>query len=55
MVERGKPLAEARPITNSTSRPIRISAWAANSRDVLYTQDKGGDENFLLYAVESRS
>ncbi len=51
VVERGRPLAEARPLTNERVRPILDYFWAANSREVLYTQDKGGDENFLLYAV----
>jgi len=51
VVERGKPLAEARPLTNEKLRPIRIYYWAANSEDIVYSQDKGGDENYLLYAV----
>ncbi len=55
VVERGKPLADARPLTNEKLRPIRIYYWAANSEDVLYSQDKGGDENFLLYAVNVAS
>ncbi len=53
VVERGRPLAEARPLTNEKTRPIRIYAWAANAQDIVYTQDKGGDENFLLYAVNA--
>jgi len=55
VVERGKPLSEARAITNEKMRPIRTHSWAANSEDILYTQDKGGDENFLLYAVNART
>ena len=55
VVERGKPLADARPLTNEKVRPIRIYYWAANSEAVLYSQDKGGDENFLLYAVDVAS
>ncbi len=51
VVERGKPMAEARPLTNEKVRPIRSHAWAANSREILFANDKGGDENFLLYAV----
>lgn len=53
VVERGRPLTEARPLTNEKTRPIRNYAWAANSSDIVYTQDKGGDENFLLYAVNA--
>src|SRR5207344_2702167 len=53
VVERGRPLSEARPLTSEKSRPIRGHSWAANAQDILYTQDKGGDENFLLYAVNA--
>ena len=55
VVERGKPMSEARPLTNEKVRPIRNHQWAANSEEILYTQDKGGDENFLLYAVNPRT
>jgi dipeptidyl aminopeptidase/acylaminoacyl peptidase len=55
VVERGRPIAEARPLTNERVRPIRNHQWSANSGEILYTQDKGGDENFLLYAVNART
>ncbi|HET7402682.1 MAG TPA: S9 family peptidase [Usitatibacter sp.] len=55
VVERGKPLTDARAVTNEKVRPIRNHTWAANGEDILYTQDKGGDENFLLYAVNART
>ena len=51
VVERGKLLTDARPLTNEKVRPIRTYYWAANGEDIIYSQDKGGDENFLLYAV----
>ncbi|MEM6584412.1 MAG: prolyl oligopeptidase family serine peptidase, partial [Pseudomonadota bacterium] len=41
----------ARPITKATERPIRQQMWSPDSTAVLYIQDKGGDENFLLYSV----
>jgi dipeptidyl aminopeptidase/acylaminoacyl peptidase len=44
-------LGEARPITRSTDRPIRIFFWAENNEQIVYAQDRGGDENFRLYAV----
>ncbi|MFN8946915.1 MAG: S9 family peptidase [Alphaproteobacteria bacterium] len=53
VVERGKALSTARPLTNERVRPLRTYFWAANSQDILYAQDKGGDENFLLYAVNA--
>ena len=42
----------AKPITAAKDRPIPSHFWAPDSRSVLYIQDKGGDENFLLYGVD---
>ncbi len=42
-------LGAAKPLTASKDRPIRQSFWAPDSSMVMYVQDKGGDENFLLY------
>ncbi|MGN3973869.1 S9 family peptidase [Tsuneonella sp. SYSU-LHT278] len=47
----GNPDA-ARPMTAATERPIRQYFWAPDSRSLLYIQDKGGDENFLLYGID---
>ncbi|NYE63352.1 dipeptidyl aminopeptidase/acylaminoacyl peptidase [Duganella sp. 1224] len=44
-------LADARPLTDEKTRPIRSSFWSPDSQSVLFIQDKGGDENFLLYGV----
>ena len=38
---------EARPVTDSNDRPIRSYGWAWNNEQILYSQDKGGDENTL--------
>ena len=48
-------LAQARPLTQETVRPIRSSFWAPDSKTLLFIQDKGGDENFLLYGVNVAS
>jgi len=45
----------AKPVTNEKVRPIRQYFWSPDSRTVLYIQDKGGDENFLLYGVDVAS
>jgi len=37
-------------ITDATERDITGYFWASNTR-IAYVQDKGGDENFRLYAV----
>lgn len=42
----------ARAITSATARPIRQHFWAPDASAVMYIQDKGGDENFLLYRVD---
>lgn len=45
----------ARAMTSATDRPIRQHFWSPDSRAVMYIQDKGGDENFLLYRVDVTS
>jgi dipeptidyl aminopeptidase/acylaminoacyl peptidase len=42
---------KARPLTADTTRPIRGYFWSHDSKYVLFVQDKGGDENFNIYAV----
>ncbi|HVF37719.1 MAG TPA: S9 family peptidase [Sphingomicrobium sp.] len=45
----------AKPLTNEKVRPVRQYFWSPDSKKILYIQDKGGDENFLLYAVDPAS
>jgi dipeptidyl aminopeptidase/acylaminoacyl peptidase len=45
----------AKAITASTDRPIRQYFWAPDAKSVGYIQDKGGDENFLLYKIDLAS
>jgi dipeptidyl aminopeptidase/acylaminoacyl peptidase len=47
--------AAAKPLTNEKMRPIRAYFWAPDSKSILYVNDKGGDENFLLYGVDVAS
>ena len=42
----------AKPITSDTGRGITQYFWAYDNQHVLYLQDKGGNENFNLYAVD---
>ena len=44
-------LSKARALTDEKVRPIRGSFWSPDSKTLLFIQDKGGDENFLLYGV----
>lgn len=45
------PFEEARPITSDTNRPIPAYFWSYDSKYILYVQDKGGNEDFHVYAV----
>jgi dipeptidyl aminopeptidase/acylaminoacyl peptidase len=42
---------QAVAVTDDRVRPIRNYFWSPDSRQILYIQDKGGDEDFLLYGV----
>ena len=48
-------LDAAKAMTKATDRPIRQHFWSPDSQSVLYIQDKGGDENFLLYSINVES
>ncbi|MDB5433187.1 MAG: peptidase prolyl oligopeptidase active site domain protein [Caulobacter sp.] len=47
--------SKARPLTAEKTRPIRSYFWAPDSKSILFINDKGGDENFLLYGVDVTS
>ena len=44
--------ANAKPITDERVRPIRQHSWSRDSSLVLFINDRGGDENYLLYGVD---
>ena len=44
-------LAKAKPLTSEKVRPIRRHFWAQDSKLILFINDHGGDENYLLYGV----
>ncbi len=47
----GDDFEQARPMTADT-RPVSEYFWSRDGRYLLYAQDKGGNENFHLYAVD---
>jgi dipeptidyl aminopeptidase/acylaminoacyl peptidase len=47
-----EPFSAAKPITNDTKRPISQYFWSRDGKYVLFAQDKAGDENFQVYAVD---
>jgi dipeptidyl aminopeptidase/acylaminoacyl peptidase len=48
-------LEAAKPVTEEKGRPPRNVMWSESGKHILYTNDKGGDENFQLYGVELAS
>lgn len=48
-------LAKAKPVTQDKKRGIRTYRWAFDNAHVLYMQDKDGDENWHLHAVDLTS
>jgi len=46
-----EPFESARPLT-ADERPVPGYFWSRDSRFVLYVQDKDGDENFHVWAVD---
>jgi dipeptidyl aminopeptidase/acylaminoacyl peptidase len=47
-----EPFDAARPVTADTIRPVRGYFWSKDGKFILYVQDKGGDENWHVYAVD---
>jgi len=43
--------ATAKAVTKDTNRGIRQFRWAYDSKHILYSQDKGGDENWHVFAA----
>ena len=43
---------KAKPITADTQRPIPAYFWSRDGKYILFVQDKAGDENYLVYAVD---
>ncbi len=42
----------AHPVTDDRDRGVRSYFWADDGRHLLYLQDRGGDENWQLFAVD---
>jgi dipeptidyl aminopeptidase/acylaminoacyl peptidase len=49
-----EPFDAARPIT-ADERPVSVYFWSRDSRFILYVQDKGGNENYHVYAVDPKA
>ena len=47
-----EPFDAAEPVTADTTRPVSSFFWTQDSERILWIQDKGGNENFHLYAAD---
>lgn len=45
------PFTSAKPVTADTKRPIPGYFWSRDGKYILFVQDKAGDENYNVYAV----
>ena len=45
----------AKVVTHERGRPIRFFLWAYTNEHIVYVNDKGGDENFHIFAVDLKS
>ena len=46
-----EPFNAAKPVTDDQKRPVATYFWSRDGKYILFSQDKGGDENFNVYAV----
>ncbi|MEO1377099.1 MAG: S9 family peptidase [Cyanobacteria bacterium J06635_10] len=46
-----EPMSAARAITDDRNSPILAYFWSQDSKNILFIQDKGGNENFRIYSV----
>lgn len=46
-----EPFNAAKPVTDDQRRPVANYFWSRDGKYILFSQDKGGDENFNVYAV----
>ncbi len=43
---------KAKLLTDRTDRPVSSYFWSRNGKYILFVQDKAGDENFNVYAID---
>jgi dipeptidyl aminopeptidase/acylaminoacyl peptidase len=47
----GEPFSAAKLITSDTKRPIPAYFWSRDGKYILFVQDKAGDEDYNIFAV----
>ncbi|HEY0263080.1 MAG TPA: prolyl oligopeptidase family serine peptidase, partial [Granulicella sp.] len=50
-----EPFDAARSVSAESTRPVSGYFWTRDSKFLLYAQDKDGDENFNVYAIDPRA
>ncbi len=50
----GEPFEDAKAVTADMTRPVQSYFWSRDGKYILFVQDKAGDENFNVYAVNPR-
>ncbi|MEM6634122.1 MAG: S9 family peptidase, partial [Bacteroidota bacterium] len=53
--EANAPFESAKPVTADTTRPIPGYLWSRDGKYILFVQDKGGDENYQVFALDPSS
>jgi len=48
----GEPYSSAKMVTADPKRPIPGFFWSRDSKQILFVQDKAGDENYNVYTVD---
>lgn len=48
-------LDAARPLTQESGRGVQSHGWSYNSTHLLYIKDSGGDENYHIYSIDTRT
>ena len=48
----GEPYSKGRLVTADPKRPVPSFFWTRDSRAILFVQDRDGDENYNVYAVD---
>ena len=46
-----EPFSNAKPVTADMKRPISAYFWSRDGKYILFVQDKAGDENYNVFAV----
>lgn len=55
VVETGRALAQARPVTSERQRPVYYYQWTYDGKHLVHVQDRAGNEDFHIYRTNLRT